>query len=148
MESLPIEYLIPIVFPLVFGAFWLGITWLIGKLSGWHALVQRYPNRTDANIRSFSWRSGKMGSIGANMRSVLTLDVCQTGLRVSLFWPFAAFNKPFLVPWDQIKAKKIDGIIFDETTLEFGQPLQGQLTITRSLGDEIATAAPRGKWRG
>ena len=147
MGSIPLEVLIAVGFPLVFAAFWLAITWTIGRLSGWHYLAERFPNRHEPPLKEFAWRSGRMGALGARFNRVLTLSVCPSGIRFAVFWMFAASNRPFFVPWDRIHAEDTKGMIFDETRLLFGQPAQGELTILRSLADEISAAAPKGKWR-
>ena len=140
------EYLVFINIPLFFVGMWLGITGLLGFLSGWQALAQRYPNRADTPLKSLSGRSGRMGALGTGYNHVLTFGVCRSGLRVEVFWLFAAFNKPFFVPWDQIQTENIDGIFYDETRLTFGRPQHGTLIVARSLADEIAASAPKGTW--
>jgi hypothetical protein len=145
--GLPPEYLIPLAFPVAFATLWLGITWLIGWTSGWHDLARRFPDRPGPYRAQFSWRSGYMGRFNAQFRSVLTLGVRNDGLRVSLLWPFAAFNKPFFVPWDQIAAETKEWMFFTGAQLTFGRPPVGTLTIPQSLWDEITKAAPRGALR-
>jgi hypothetical protein len=88
-----------------------------------------------------------MGSLGTQINRILSIDVCPSGLRFSLLWLFAATNKPFFVPWDQINGEKVDGMFVNETHLKFGQPPTGSMIVWRALADEIAEAAPKGKWR-
>lgn len=147
MGSQPVEYVVPLLFPIVFAAFWLAITWMIGWLSGWHKLADHFPNRPETALKEFSWRSGRMGALGSRYKNILTFGVCRSGLRISVFWMFAASNRPFFVPWDRIRAEDVKGIFYDETRLTFGEPAQGELTILRSLAEEIAKASPSGQWR-
>lgn len=147
MNGIPLEILIAIAFPFVFVGFWLAITFLIGWISGWHALAARYPNRGETATTQLTWRSGRMGPLSARMNGVLWLDVCRSGLRVALLWPFAVFNKPFFVPWDDIQVTRIDGVFLNEVQLKLGRPQIGTLTISEGLAKEIAAAAPHGKWR-
>lgn len=145
--AVPSEYLIPFVFPVAFAALWLAITWFIGWSSGWHDLMRRYPDRPSTARTAFSWRSGYMGRTNAQFRSVLTLSVRNDGLRVSLLWPFALFNKPFVVPWDQITVEKKEWMFFNGAQLSFGRPVVGTLTIEYSLWETIVKAAPHGALR-
>jgi hypothetical protein len=142
-----LPFLTPFLFPLFFVAMWLFVTWLIGKISGWHALAARFPDKRETPLKQMTWRSGRMGSLGARINRVLNIDVCPSGLRFSLMWLFANTNKPFLVPWDQIQTENVDGVFVNETHLKFGRPQTGTMTVWRSLADEIAAAAPQGKWR-
>jgi hypothetical protein len=146
-SGLPFEVIFPLAFPIAFAALWLGITWFIGWVSGWHDLARRYPDRAGAVTVYFSWRSGYMGRLNSQYRAVLTLGVHSNGLRVSLLWPFALFNKPFLVPWDNISVEKTEFMFFTGAKLSFGRPVVGTLTIDRSLWDAIVKAAPRGAIR-
>lgn len=148
MDDLPPGALIAIAFPLVFAAFWLGITNLIGWIAGWHALAQRFPNRTGAAIKKFSLCSGRMGPFGAGMNHCLNIEVCHEGLRVALPWLLQIPNKPFFVPWNEIQPSTVDGVMWNETQLSFGRPQAGTLTITASFAVEIAAGAPPGKWPG
>jgi hypothetical protein len=93
-SGLPLEVLIPLAFPVAFGALWIGVTWLIGWISGWHDLMRRYPDKPGTMLAQFSWRRGYMGRTMARFNGVLTLSVRNDGLRVSLLWLFAAFNRP------------------------------------------------------
>lgn len=145
MEAI-VQGLGPLTFLLMFGALWIGVTWLIAKTSGWIALANRFPDRPETALARFNWQSGRMGPFGARMKNILSVDVCLSGLRLSLFWLFATWSKPILVPWDQISVKSVKGILGNLAQLDFGRPEAGTLTILQSLADEIAKAAPKGRW--
>lgn len=147
MDALPLGGLIAILFPAIFAGFWLGMTWLIGWLSGWHALAARFPDRTLSATQQFTWRSGRMGPIGARFNNILRLDVCSAGLRLSLPWIFAVWNRPILVPWDDIQTTRVDGVLVNEVVLTLGRPKAGTLTISETLAKALAAAAPRGALR-
>lgn len=141
------DALIGVLGPLAFAAIWLGVTWAIAKTSGWIALANRFPNRPETPLAQFNWRSARMGPFGARMRNILNVGVCRSGLRLSLFWLFATWSKPILVPWDQISVKRVRGVFADEAVLQFGNPEVCTLTILQSLADDIAAAAPKGRWK-
>ena len=47
-------------FPVYFAFLWLGVTMLLGVLSGWFSLMQRYPNREETPLLTLSAQSGSM----------------------------------------------------------------------------------------
>jgi hypothetical protein len=148
MDNIPIAVWIALGFPFAFASFWVVITVAIGAMMGWPALLQRFPDRKETAIKQFTWRSGRMGPLGASINNILRLDVCPSGLRVALPWLFAITSRPFFVPWDEIQVTKVDGVFFNEARLQFGRNKVGTLTIRESLANELAAAAPNGKWRG
>jgi hypothetical protein len=59
---------------------WLAIISLLGFKAGWYTLVKTYADRSESYLRVFVRESGSMNLVG--MRSILTLSVCPSGLRV------------------------------------------------------------------
>lgn len=133
-----------VVFPIVFAGMWLGVTALLGAVSGWFDLMRRYPDRDEHALLRLTWQSGSMG-FGVGMRNVMILTACDTGLRVGLFKPFAVFSRDFFVPWSEISARPRSFLFFQGTELKFGAPAVGRLTIAKSVADDLARAA-HGRW--
>lgn len=56
---------------------------------------------------------------------------------------FALFQRPFLVPWDQIRAEPVKKILFVEVVrLKFGDPEAGRLTIRAASWERLAAHLP------
>ena len=117
---------------------WVGVTWLLGWMSGWHALMERYPDRHEQPALKLSWQTGAMGP-GVNYKNVLKLGVCPSGLRVGVMKLFGPFARDFLVPWRDLKVKRSRWFWTDVAELAFGT--HGKLVVTATVADKLAAAA-------
>lgn len=120
---------------------WIATTALIGALSGWYTLMSRYPDTRERSLLRLGFRSGSMGPLWVHMGGVLTLEACQSGLRVSIWRIFGLFSRPFLVPWGQISARPITYFMRPMVRLDFGDPAIGVLRIDARSWDVLSEAA-------
>ena len=132
--------------PFFVAAMWgLGL-WTTARFSGWMALQSRYPDRLDQSLQRLRFQSGNMGKFfgtGINFGNCLTFDVCRSGLRISVWFLFSLFQKPFFVPWSEIVATERRRFFFRGVELRFGPPGDGRvLWIYRKTFDRIAAAGP------
>jgi hypothetical protein len=127
-----------LLFPVFFAVLWVAITALLGWMSGWHTLMERYPDKPEQPALKLTWQTGAMG-IGVNYKNVLTLSPCPSGLRVGVMKFFGPFTRDFLVPWRDIKVKRSRVFWLDVAELAFGP--HGKLTIAASVADRLAQAA-------
>ncbi len=123
--------------PLFFAAAWLAITSFFGLLAEWFSLQDRFPNDDDAALLNLNMRSGWMG-VGVAFNSCLTLTACRSGLRISVWRILGPFQRPFLVPWNQIKATQKSMLFVPMARLEFGTPNLGRLTINARDWQKLA----------
>jgi hypothetical protein len=101
------EYALPfLLFPVMFAAIWFGVTFLLGWMSGWHSLMERYPDRHETPLLQLSWQTGVMGTAGVNYKNILRLAACPSGLRVGVMKLFGPFARDFMVPWRDIEVKR------------------------------------------
>jgi hypothetical protein len=133
-QSLPF-----LLFPVAFVAMWVAVTWLLGWVSGWYALMERYPDRHETPRLQLSWQSGVMGTIGVNYRNILRLAACPSGLRLGVMKFFGPFARDFLVPWRDIKVKRSRWFWMDVAELSFAD--NGKLTVAAAVADRLAAAA-------
>jgi hypothetical protein len=126
-----------IFFP-CFIAFWLAITAMLGILSGWAKLQRNFPATMDTSLLTLRMRSGRMGRVGVHMGNILTLSAGSLGLRVGIFRLFGPFSRPFLVPWQQIRADQRTSFFVPSVRLSFGRPEIGTLTIDAQLWRRLA----------
>lgn len=129
----------PIYFPFFFVLLWFAVTILLGLMSGWYSLMQRFPDRPETALRTFKNQSGSIGLVGA--RSLLTLSVCPSGLRVGMMRIFGPFSKDFFVPWSEISVARKDRLFWKVTKISFGNPPEGSLTLMADLADRLARVA-------
>jgi hypothetical protein len=130
--------LLVLAFPLLFLAIWLAVTTLLALLSGWFALMRIYPDRDEQAVLHMSGQSGSMG-MGVNLRGVLTLDVCPSGLPVGIMRAFGPFSRAFLVPWSDISFVRKTMFFTPIARLRLGNA--GSLTIPATVADRMASAA-------
>ena len=134
-----IRHNFPVYFPLFFLVMWISVTTLLGVLSGWFVLMRAYPDRGEVPLQSFSWQSGSMNSV--NMRSVLRVSLCPSGLRLGIMRLFGPFCLDFLVPWGEISIVRKDRFFLKVAQISLGRPAIGQLTISADVADRLARAA-------
>jgi hypothetical protein len=130
--------LLVLAFPVLFLAIWLAVTTLLALLSGWFSLMRIYPDRDEQPVLHMPSQSGSMG-LGVNLRGVLTLDVCPSGLRVVMMRAFGPFSRPFLVSWSDISVVRKTMFFTPVARLSLGNA--GSLTITTTVADRLASAA-------
>jgi hypothetical protein len=128
---------------LFFVAVWLTVTTVLALLSGWFRLMAAYPDQSVEPILRLRGQSGTIG--GVSMRSVLTLSVCPTGLRVGIMRAFGPFCRDFLVPWESIAVVRKKTLFSPVAELQFGKPVIGRLRIPTQAADRMARAAV-GHW--
>jgi hypothetical protein len=119
---------------------WLAITTLLGLLSGWYFLMQRFPDRDEKELSQLKYQSGSMG-IGVSMNRILNIGVCPSGLRIGMMRIFGIFCRDFFVPWDQLRVGRKKGFLWQPAELRFGNPPVGRLRIPSHIADRLARAA-------
>lgn len=138
----PLSQYLPFAFPLFFAAMWFAVTTLIGFLSGWYALMERYPDRIEKPILHLRGQSGFMGSFSSRLRGVMRLSVCPSGLRVGVFRLFGPFCRDFFVPWEEISVTRVRWLFLGEIAMmSFGDPSHGKLGISAYTAGQLAKAA-------
>jgi hypothetical protein len=134
----------PELIPLVVVVMWVVISSILGALSGWYALMERYPAREEKPLLTLKNQSGSMRIVAMN--GLLTLSVCPSGLRVGMtkilgVRLFGLFQRDFLVPWHEFSVLRKKGLFGRSARLDFGRPPLGNLTIEADVADRLARAA-------
>ncbi len=140
------------IFPFAFLAFWFAVTWLIGNMSGWFRLQERFPDREEAPLKRLRMQSAGFGDgmfTRANFGNCLRFDVCATGLRVSIWRIFSPWSRPFFVPWGQIELtkKRILGLphyVFGLYRLGLGNPEVQCMVLSARAARRIEQASRGG----
>jgi hypothetical protein len=120
------------------------ITTLLAVLSGWLRLMKKFPNQPDEASFRIRGQSASMG-LGVNMRGILTLSACPSGLRVGIVRIFGPFCRDFFVPWEEMRVSRRNALFWPVAKLQFGSPAIGSLTIPAHVADRLARAAT-GSW--
>ncbi len=134
------EKLFALAFPLSFLSMWLAVTTLLGGLSGWFELQRRYSRGVERPILTLHMRSGTMG-VGVQLNGILTLSACPSGLSVGVWRIFGIFQRPFFVPWQDIRSESVTRFFQPMSKLSFGFPETGRLTIDRRSWVRLSSVA-------
>jgi hypothetical protein len=129
----------PLFYLALFPPLWFAVTMAVSFMSGWFALMERFPDRTEVPLATLANRSGSLG--GASMSGILKLSICPTGLRIGIMRIFGPFSRDFVVPWDEITVTRGNRFFWKVAKLSFGRPPKGILTLTAAVADRIARAA-------
>lgn len=146
MSDQAIAQLAMILAPLMFVGFWLIICFLLPKITKWERLEELFPDRPgDRHIERYRFQAlyiAKPGSSGAGLsyRGCVTLDACETGLRVSIWKVILPFSKPILIPWGEIETSVVKVTGFKMCGLKAGQPQPFTLSIIARIARRIADA--------
>lgn len=134
----------PIYSPIFFIGMWLIGTILTGAVTGWYSLMRRFPNRDEAALLTLKSQSGSLRA--ANMRGILNLSVCPSGLRVGMMRIFGPFCRDFFVPWEEISVVRTERFFQKMAKLSFGKPeIVASLSLPAEVADRLARAA-QGRW--
>ncbi len=131
----------PIAFPVLFIGMWLFVTTLLGVMSGWFALQRRYPKSAEPPLSTFRGTSGSMGGMRVSMGGILSLSPTRTGLRVGIWRLFGPFQRPFEIPWREIRAERRSLLFLPQARLVFGDDA-GSLMLSVGLWNRIVEFAP------
>ena len=132
------------LFALFVAILWLAIVAALGLMSGWSLLARTYPDRQEPHLLLLKWQSGMLNR--ANMRGMLRLAVCPSGLRIGAMKIFGPWNPDFLVPWNEIRISRPALLWFAPfVELHFGDPKVGKLRLAAHTADRLARAS-MGRW--
>jgi hypothetical protein len=131
----------PFLFPLYFAALWLTVTTVLGVLTGWFGMMQRFPDRDETALATLRRQSGIMGFWVA-MSRILSLSPCPSGLRVAIMRLFGPFSRPFLVPWSEVRAARSSFLFAPMIKLTFGASEHGALWLYPRTWQRLLESAP------
>ena len=127
-------------FVVFFVLLWLGVTALLGWLSGWAKIQATFPDRPEVALASLSMQSARMG-VGVSFNHCLRLDVCPSGLRIVVPAVLAPGRKPLLVPWQAIRVEEASVLGLTRYRLRFGSG-RDEVILSKSSLDAIARSSP------
>lgn len=90
-----------------FLVFWLSLTFVMAKISGWSALAQKFPDRGDTgtiNSRRL-FVSIRMRFMG-NYRGSVFFEALPQGLRMKMLFFLRFGHNNILIPWNELKVTK------------------------------------------
>lgn len=134
----------PLLFFLFLPVMWVGVTTLLGLVSGWFLLATRFPDvPSEQPSLILKGQSGSMGFV--SMSRILTLEACSSGLRIRLSRLFGPFQRPIFVPWRAIEIERKQGFFGPVARFRFGGSSLGQLKLESGVADSLWRAS-RSEW--
>jgi len=98
--------LIVLAFPILFGAMWIGVVSLLGAMSGWRSMAAAFPAAWDPTAQRFTFGSASIGWRGfpVSYRSILTVEVGDAGIGLSVMRMFGFNHPPMTIPWEAVES--------------------------------------------
>lgn len=92
---------ITLAFAAVFAVFWIGIVYLISRLSGWKRLSREFPatGRIEGSVHRFCSARLKFAT---NYSNCLTVTVSPAGIHMLPMKAFQFGHSAILIPWDAV----------------------------------------------
>jgi hypothetical protein len=127
-----------------FVAFMIGIFFVDARMTGWHALAQRFPgSREPANVNRR--QNGGVGLIGlVQLRNLLRAAATDDGLYLAFPKIISAGHPPLLIPWSRLRItddKTIFGIRV--LTMQAGAPKIARVMLRGGIAPEVAECLTR-----
>jgi len=121
---------------------WCALIGLIARLSGWHALAERYPS--DERIEGELFRFASM-SVGpkwfpSHYGGCLFVRLADDGVRLSILFPFRMGHPPLFIPWHAVEDCRQERFWFATyTTVQLVEPKM-PMTFSGKLGRALLDA--------
>lgn len=107
---------------------WVGLSWLLSRISGWHRLAARYTASESISGESASLRTARIGPV--NYHSCLRFQVSDDGLRISIAPPFRVGHPPLFISWSEFHHVKDDGMMYShKVKASVGTPTITRITL-------------------
>jgi hypothetical protein len=98
---------------------WLFVTFLLNRSAGWPELMRSFPRPTGKALFTQKLPWAVMGK-GVTFKNVITLAAHDAGVTVQQNRLFGLFNRPVLIPWDQLTVGASGGAAPDLVRVRFG----------------------------
>ncbi|NDQ57712.1 MAG: hypothetical protein GZ088_11630 [Acidipila sp.] len=117
------------------------ISFLISFLSGWHELAGEYPLSGTFHGQRWRFRSANM-RWGTRYGNCLTFGADQTGLFVSVVFPFRFGHPPLSIPWSEISVRPMRYFFISERAeFRFRRAPSIPFYVSPALAEDLRAAA-------
>ncbi len=136
---------VQILFPIFFAAVWCLACLQISWASGWRQLAKRY--RCSDPVSGKTWRfqsAGMRHHTPTNYGSCVKVTANESGIWLSVFFPFRLGHPPLFLPWSEFHAAQILRFyFFKRVRLTFPQEPLVYVELSRNLAWKIEEAIGR-----
>ena len=133
-----------VIVPLFVLTVWCTALFVIGRVSGWALLANRF--RTDSRFPGpiWAWQSARM-RWGCNYNNCLTFGSDPSGLYLSIMFLFRLGSPSLLIPWPEVTVwSRRKFLFFRFVELRLGREEQVPLMMREKLADALRSAAGSG----
>ncbi len=109
----------------IFFLWWCFVVWLVGKISGWQELAEKYPGGSQLDDPMVRWKWWQSVSMRAhcNYNNCLILGISPKGLALRMPFVFRVGHPPILLPWQAIESAEAGQTWWIKTLrLQVGSP--------------------------
>ena len=123
-------------FFIVFVAGWFGVSYLLGKESGWQNLSKKYGNNKYENPDgNFQTGNGYIGKTRYN--GILKVAANSKGVYLRVLFPFKFGHKNLYIPWQEIAAITSESGLFSDKTPSFLKRMSNLISSTEYLNIKL-----------
>jgi hypothetical protein len=126
----------PYGFAVLFAGMWIGLSFLLSRMSGWHELAERYRAAAEPAGERLIWNSAQVGAV--SFRSCLNMNLSSSGFYMSPSLMFRLFMPPLLIPWSDVRFEGFKPFFFLELSCyRLGGPDGPVLFLWRKTGERF-----------
>lgn len=120
--------------------------------SGWSLLAERYRSDTPFEGQHWRFQSGMIGlrdEVDPSLedllpfRAALDFGTNSEGLYLSVFLLFRWHRPALFIPWSEVSASSVDGILAKRIRLDFRSVPRVSIYLSEPLARELTNRAPR-----
>ncbi|MDF1657551.1 MAG: hypothetical protein P1U58_08055 [Verrucomicrobiales bacterium] len=129
--------LIPVLFAIVFPAFWCFVIWILSQVSGWKRLAARY--RTSEQPQGGTYH-GLFGMVGlVSYRGTLNVTTAEEGFFLAPNALFRFGHATLFIPWSECQLVRQTSFFGTKSAkIQIGDPRVGTLSIPLRVFEETA----------
>jgi hypothetical protein len=126
----------PIYFGIFFVAMWCLVCFVISRITGWSRLAEVYRARYMPESKLMRLVQVYWGTVMV-AGNIYTVGADNDGLYLAVLFPFRVGHPPLLIPWQDIKAEKVDGFLRPRVRLIFGDEVSRPFEIYEKTAERI-----------
>jgi len=123
-------------FFVILPVFWILLSSMIARISGWRALAESYPVSSDFSGKWLRFQSASL-RWSSNYTGIVHFGADAKGLTLSVLFMFKPGHPPIFIPWTDIQVQSQGGI-FPNLRLRFSRKPDVPLVISKTLGERLS----------
>ena len=126
----------PVNFGIFFVAMWFIVSITFSRVTGWSRLAEKYRATSKSESKLMRAVQVYWGSI-LLAGNIYTLGSSSKGMFLGVLFPFRLGHPPLLIPWHEIKAKRVNRLFMPRIQLSFGNGLSRPFEINENVAEKI-----------